>query len=137
MSHLTIFPSPFVTTEAGLHPRRQCGKHQPSFNHPQQQLHTTSHHPQRRRQQQRRNDNPRVPTNQDESAPAKTNHKHPHERRPVPRSRNRSQRAEVRQARLLPTTHLSNTESRCHVAVGNMPAKLGMSLVVVYFRMRW
>ena len=35
VSHLTILPSPFVTTEAGLGPQWQCGKHQPSFNHPQ------------------------------------------------------------------------------------------------------
>ena len=63
------------------------------------------------------------PTTAHEPAPATTDHKHPHERRPVPTNRNRLQQAELRQAHLLPTTHLSNTESRCHVAVGDVPSQ--------------
>ena len=58
---------------------------------PQQQWQcciTTSHHPQPYHQQQRRtannNNNPQPPTNQDKPAPAKTDHKNPHERRPLP-----------------------------------------------------
>ena len=142
VSHLTTLLSPFLTMEAGPCCWWQCGKQQSLFNRPQPlpNNNDNSHYhitPPPTRCIANNNNNPQLPTNQDELAPAKTDHKHPHERRPLPTNGNWLQQAEVRQARLLPTTHLSYMESRCHVAIRDVSANFRMSLVVVYFRTRW
>ena len=152
VSNLNSLPFSFYTRQ-GPHCCWWHGKQQPSFDHPQP-LHTstttwqchltppqttppTTTMNNSQCQQQHKTTWPPwppkkwgwPPTNEDEPAPAKTDHGHPHELWPAPTNGNRWQQAQVSKLTCPPTT-LSNMESRCQVTVGNVAAKWWTTFVI-------
>ena len=129
----TTLLSPFLTTEGRPRHRRQCGKQQPSFNRPQPPPNNNNsvaipHHTTPNDAANNKDEQPTTMATHDRPL-TKTNQHQSNQPQASIRTMNsthnghRLQRAEVRQAHVLLTTHRSNTESRCHVAFGDVSAK--------------